>query len=288
MEYDIDNFLPLVVNVGLARHHADWNWKNVSSPFARLYYVMSGEAKIHIHHDTIQLRPECMYFIPSFVKHSYECTGDFTHYYIHIYENPQSDYLFLQNWTFPQQVQGGSLEKALFEKLCSQNPNMQLAHSDPSTYDNNLTLAHNVLLNKQRPLYNKMLSRGIIYQLLAPFFYEARPKFMVGDDRVVKIIDYIHNHLNQRLSVEELAGYLCVSAGYFTRLFKKEIGVVPMQYISERKVEKAQLWLMAANLPIKEIAMRLGYDDASYFNRVFKRTTGITPADYRKRMQTTL
>ena len=46
MEFNIDTFHPFVLNIGLAQHNADWNWKNVSSPFARLYYVIEGSAKI--------------------------------------------------------------------------------------------------------------------------------------------------------------------------------------------------------------------------------------------------
>ena len=46
MEFNIDNFHPFVLNVGLALHNADWNWKNVSRPFARLYYVIEGTAKV--------------------------------------------------------------------------------------------------------------------------------------------------------------------------------------------------------------------------------------------------
>ena len=44
----VDKLHPLVLNIGLAIHNADWNWKNVSSPFTRLYYVTEGTAQILI------------------------------------------------------------------------------------------------------------------------------------------------------------------------------------------------------------------------------------------------
>ena len=46
MKTSIDQLHPLVLNVGLAIHNADWNWKNVNSPFMRLYYVTDGQAQI--------------------------------------------------------------------------------------------------------------------------------------------------------------------------------------------------------------------------------------------------
>ena len=169
MEFNIDTFHPFVLNIGLAQHNADWNWKNVSSPFARLYYVIEGSAKIILPDHTVSLRKGYMYFIPAFTSHSYECTSSFTHYYAHIYEDPQAKYLFLEDWVLPEEIQGDTLELSIFQELYSLNPTMKLSKSDPSTYDNSSTLASNLLKNKQRPLYNKMISRGIIYQLLAPF-----------------------------------------------------------------------------------------------------------------------
>ena len=54
----VDKLHPLVLNIGLAIHNADWNWKNVNSPFTRLYYVTEGTAQVLISGKTqIQLLP---------------------------------------------------------------------------------------------------------------------------------------------------------------------------------------------------------------------------------------
>ena len=47
MNLQVEQMHPLVLNVGLAVHNADWNWKNVNSPFTRLYYVTEGRAQLH-------------------------------------------------------------------------------------------------------------------------------------------------------------------------------------------------------------------------------------------------
>lgn len=243
MEFNIDTFHPLVLNIGLARHNADWNWKNVSSPFARLYYVIEGTAKVILPDHIVSLREGYMYFIPAFTPHSYECTSSFVHYYAHIYEDPQTKYLFLEDWVLPEEIRAGTLELSLFQELYSLNPTMKLSKSDPSTYDNSSTLASNLLKNKQRPLYNKMMSRGIIYQLLAPFFKTAHLKSTVTDDRVKRAITYIRNHISDELCIDKVAETLCVSKNYFIRIFKKETGTTPANFIIQRKIEKAQLLL---------------------------------------------
>ena len=48
MNLQVEQMHPLVLNVGLAVHNADWNWKNVNSPFTRLYYVTEGSAQIEL------------------------------------------------------------------------------------------------------------------------------------------------------------------------------------------------------------------------------------------------
>ena len=222
------------------------------------------------------------YFIPAFTPHSYECTSSFVHYYAHIYEDPQTKYLFLEDWVLPEEIRAGTLELSLFQELYSLNPTMKLSKSDPSTYDNSSTLASNLLKNKQRPLYNKMMSRGIIYQLLAPFFKTAHLKSTVTDDRVKRAITYIRNHISDELCIDKVAETLCVSKNYFIRIFKKETGTTPANFIIQRKIEKAQLLLITNDLPVKQTSYLVGFEDFSYFNRVFKKITGMTPNEYRR------
>ena len=82
----IESFNLQMLNVGLAHHNGDWNWKEVSSPFTRIFYVTEGEAQLHLPEETVGLRPGYMYIIPPYTKHSYQCEGPFTHYYRHVYE----------------------------------------------------------------------------------------------------------------------------------------------------------------------------------------------------------
>ena len=282
MDFDIDSFHPFVLNVGLARHNADWNWKNVSSPFSRLYYVTEGRAQVVFPDHVLDLRAEHLYFIPAFTRHSYVCDSLFCHYYAHIYEDPQSKHQFLEDWALPEEIQGGTFELALFGRLYDLNPTMKLTASDPSTYDNSPTLASNLLRNKQRPLYNKIMSRGIVYQLLASFFKTARPKTDIADNRVKRAIAFIRDHVTDEIGIENIAEELCVSKSYFIRIFKKETGTTPLNFILRNKIEKAQLLLIAGEQSVKQVAFLVGFEDFSYFSRVFKKITGLTPNEYRK------
>ena len=282
MSKSIDELQLLLLNVGLAIHNADWNWKDVCSPFTRLYYITEGRAKLILPTETIELRPNHLYLIPSFVNHSYECNSFFSHYYIHIYEDINSKTGFLEDWNFPVEVCPRKLDLELFKRLCEINPAMKLMDSNPESYDNSPTLIQNIIKNKQREFSDRIESKGIIYHLLSRFLRNITPKIDVSDDRIHKTLSYIRKNINQSISIDELARIACLSKDHYIRLFKMNVGSTPLQYINQKKIEKAQLLLITNDMPIKNIAFMLAYEDHSYFNRLFKKSTGMTPHEYKK------
>lgn len=282
MNLQVEQMHPLVLNVGLAVHNADWNWKNVNSPFTRLYYVTEGSAQIELPDGIYTLSPKHMYFIPAFTIHTNICKSNFVHYYLHIYEDHYSDNDWLDHWKFPVEIEATDLDLALFKRLCEINPHMTLQKSDPTTYDNNPTLMQNLIKNRQRAFCDKVESRGIVFQLLSRFFKQGQSKIEMENNRIAKTVLYIRKHLNEAIELEKLAAISCLSKDHFIRLFKKELGTTPLQYINQKKIEKAQLLLITEELAVKEIAFQLAFDDYSYFNRLFKKTTGVTPQEYRR------
>ena len=277
MTQSIDQLHLLILNVGLAIHNADWNWRNVNSPFTRLYYVTEGAARILLPTGIQELKPDHLYLVPSFTTHSYLCDTHFVHYYLHIYEDHQSESSILEDFSFPTEIPAGDLELPLIKRLCGINPTMQLPQSDPTSYDNNPTLIKNIIKNKQRTFCDKVESRGIVYQLMARFLKDAQPKTEINDDRIQKVLSYIRKNIYKTIDIDSLAAISCLSKDHFIRLFKKEINNTPLQYINQKKIEKAQLILITDSMPVKNISYLLAYEDHSYFNRLFKKLTGVTP-----------
>lgn len=283
MTQSIDQLHLLILNVGLAIHNTDWNWRNVNSPFTRLYYVTEGAARILLPTGIQELKPDHLYLVPSFTTHSYLCDTHFVHYYLHIYEDHQSESSILEDFSFPTEIPAGDLELPLIKRLCGINPTMQLPQSDPTSYDNNPTLIKNIIKNKQRTFCDKVESRGIVYQLMARFLKDAQPKTEINDDRIQKVLSYIRKNIYKTIDIDSLAAISCLSKDHFIRLFKKEINNTPLQYINQKKIEKAQLILITDSMPVKNISYLLAYEDHSYFNRLFKKLTGVTPQQYRDR-----
>jgi AraC-like DNA-binding protein len=68
---------------------------------------------------------------------------------------------------------------------------------------------------------------------------------------------------------------------HYIRLFRKQTGFTPNVYITNKKMERAELLLLSTDIPIKQIASDLGYEDLSYFIRLFKKYANTTPLQYR-------
>ena len=281
MNYSIDKLHVYTLNVGFARHDGDWNWKNVRSPFARLYLVVEGRAQISLPSGIYNLTPGHLYYIPAFTTHSYICDSLFSHYYIHIYENNLEAESMLDNWDFPVEADATEYDIELLKRLTYINPFLKLPMSNPEIYDNHKTLVSNIDMNVRRPFHVKMESRGILFILLSRFLKMATPKVETRDDRIRTIISHIRSNLYENQDIDQLAKIACMSKDHFIRIFKKETGDTPNAYITKKKMEAAELLLITSDEPIKNVAIKLGYDDCSYFNKTFKKYSGITPQQYR-------
>lgn len=94
--------------------------------------------------------------------------------------------------------------------------------------------------------------------------------------------DYIHNHLQSPLSLNEVARQVYLSPAYLSRLFKKHLHVNFIEYVNSQKIALAQEKLAMSQLTVREISSNLGYSQTSYFTKLFKRRTGQTPSEFRR------
>ena len=277
------NFPLLMLNVGFASHFGDWNWRNVRSPFARLYYVVDGEAQVELPDGIVSLLPHHLYLVPPYTMHSNICKGGFSHYYLHLYEDPSYGGCFWDDWKFPVEVEAANDDQNLMKRLCEVNPGMRLSQSDPESYDNRTTLISNIQNNQQRSVCDKVESTGIILLLLSRFLRHATAEKRVKDERIEQSLTYIRENIGRRVNMDELAKVACMSKDHFIRMFKREVSHTPNAYVTEKKIERVELLLVTTLLSVKQIALSLGYDDMAYFNNVFKRHTKVSPLQYREK-----
>jgi YesN/AraC family two-component response regulator len=96
-----------------------------------------------------------------------------------------------------------------------------------------------------------------------------------------EILEYINDNYEKPLELDECARQFHISPNYISRMFKKFTKVSFITYINNLKIKKALELLKDTDLPIKEIAYKVGYNNLNYFYKNFKTYTGTTPKIYK-------
>lgn len=128
---------------------------------------------------------------------------------------------------------------------------------------------------------------GICIDNLKISLYEQRmaeehePKEQ-GERVIIGITRYLQEHLEEEMSLSVLAEEFHLNPQYISQLFKNEIGVGFLAYLTNIRMEKAKKLLLSTSFPIAEIAQKTGYGDYRVFTKVFKKAEGITPSQYRR------
>ncbi len=110
----------------------------------------------------------------------------------------------------------------------------------------------------------------------------SEAKIPMGMSReIYSVIQYIANHVNQNISVEQIAEELHMDRSTLSKKFKRELGFNISSYIMRRKLEEAKSLLNYSDKTISEISEYLCFSSQSYFQNVFKAKYGMTPKEYR-------
>lgn len=124
----------------------------------------------------------------------------------------------------------------------------------------------------------------MIPQTEAPSDALSHGEALTKDTISHQAIKYIDQHITKRFTVQELADHVHLSRYYFTRLFKKETGHTPQEYVSIAKIRHAKKLLQTTTLTVAEIAETLSYSSPASFTNAFKAQSGVAPSRYRSTM----
>lgn len=96
-----------------------------------------------------------------------------------------------------------------------------------------------------------------------------------------EIVTYIHQHLDEPLTLTRLAGYAAYSPYHFTRIFKEKMGLSPLYYVSALRLQKAKDLLLQTNLSVRDIGLEIGQQSLGTFTSRFTERVGMTPSQFR-------
>ncbi len=130
----------------------------------------------------------------------------------------------------------------------------------------------------QEPLLSKYFTDIFTeFLLYTPMNIHSRDYAAIAEETIT----YINDHFKEEITVEELAARVGLSQYHFIRIFKKETGFTPHEYLVNTRIATAKYLLKNSRLPVKDICYATGFSSESVFCSAFKRHQGMTPNQYR-------
>ena len=128
---------------------------------------------------------------------------------------------------------------------------------------------------------NTALAVQVTRRFADPSMIMPAPSNGLSCERLKRVRDHIETHLDDRLTLTDLAGVACLSPYHFSRSFKQAVGIGPQRYVMQRRLERAKTLMRRSSRPLAVTAQEAGFTDQSHLTLMFRREIGVTPGRYR-------
>ena len=135
---------------------------------------------------------------------------------------------------------------------------------------------------EEKDLINIYL-QGVLDHMLKGKVLDVSKTKSHTDETVNRAVELINNNIFvKKYSVQELADEMGISTSYLTRIFNQKLGMAPLRYINEMKINRSKELMLGTSKTIKQISADLFFSDPMYFSRTFSEFEGVSPKLYRK------
>lgn len=172
---------------------------------------------------------------------------------------------------------GGYVAKHLYDEIISiagnvftlsqDNPSIQLLFAEYNRIENGMK-------------YKRLQAGNFIYSFLCSLINDISTPH-IHNANIEKAITWMHMNYSRNVSLLELCDSLGVTQAHFSRQFQIAMGISPIKYLTNIRLEQAMRLLATTNYDIEKIAAHCGFSSGNYFSKVFRKRLGFTPSDYR-------
>lgn len=128
------------------------------------------------------------------------------------------------------------------------------------------------------------IQRNLVEKKLVTVAEQIAVQEMAAPSKMIRAaLDYINAHFHENISLLDVAENINISKNYLCDIFKKELGVTFINYVTNLRIEKAKEYLTGTDMKMYEVSNAVGYNDYAYFSQIFKKHTGKTLSSYRKK-----
>lgn len=274
--YNIDFEL---LYISKSKYGEDWHSTSHFHPFTEIFFITHGNGIMEIDSidvsvkegDLIIINPNC----PHTEKSSYN-RMDQLEYIVFAINN-----LALANKSLPQL--NGNDSNPTYYKIMNLNNNKSVI-----LYYLN-TLVHEV---EEKKVNYELACKSILTLFIIYISRNAQSTLLIADNpeklniECVKIKNYIDSHYSENITLDILSNLSYVNKFHLVHLFTKQMGISPINYLINRRIEESKNLLTTTNYSIRDISTIVGFSNSSYFSQMFKKFTGYSPRIYKTKYTT--
>ena len=228
-----------------------------------LIYCTEGKGWFSVDGKRTNVNANQFFVIPEGVSHSYGSSNNdpWSIYWVH-FNGTQASYFLENNRTnhiSPSKISRIDDRIQLFEEIIQ---NLEMGYSLENVHYANICLLHFLASFKYISQFRQIR--------------RIREKDLI-DDTIYFMKEFVH----EKLTLKTIASEIGLSPSQYSLVFRRKTGRSPMDYLLHLRIQKACQFLDATDFRIKEIALKVGYDDPYYFSRIFKKVMGTSPVNYR-------
>lgn len=146
-------------------------------------------------------------------------------------------------------------------------------------------------MNDKRIGYDLSVSSRVKNMLLLLLRHDAKKQLHYNDNQLLErfkpVIDYVEEHLDEKLTVSELCGMTNMSYTHFIKTFKKAVGMSFTHFVVHKRIKKAEQQLLTSDASIAEVAESVGISNLGHFYELFRRFNDCSPKQFKDRLRGT-
>lgn len=233
-------------------------------PYSRLFLPLSGKGEVKCNNHKYILEPGKFLLIPAFAQVYFSCDDYLEKYWCH----------------FNAFVLNSRLDLFSF---CDDCIELEINAQE--------SIIYTYLFDRIIAGYADKISSGLdlfesvsaLKVLLSPFL-RSIPELAGHNSfqNMITLLSYIEQNLSKKISLPDLASHIGLHPNYMISVFKRRMGVTPINYLTRRRMHHALYLLHSSKLTVSEIAEKTGISSVQIFSKTFKRHYGKSPTDFRK------